>query len=1012
MSNSSENRRHPEASGNASQALSAEPLLTSPENFSRSRFFLSLKWKSALVVSLALVAVNISLSLIAYIDQSEQFKQQRLALHQRYDEELRAIVQFKGQSLILAGDLIPRLSGITEALDTGSVPAINQALERHWPTFRFDLGIDRFLIFSEHGEPMLAWGGGEEYGEAEAVLRTQVERVGRTLQPIADLVCIGGECSLMASLPALANQNRLIMVLQTPMSDIVASVSRITGVDTGILLPADHRGHHAEEAFAIAAWGVHVAALSNKSANQSVITELASRVPLEQILGGNQHVRQDGRVYEVRVLPLERRSSTRGPYWIAIDDITASIDAIEAAKRKSLLTSALGVILSVLLLATTLWEPMVRLNRISQILPVLADRGFGTARQRLTREVKSGLLGDEIDLLKNTAIGLSHQLESLENQVSERIQELQSQRDFVTGLMDATDVLVLTQGPDLNITFANPYAKRTIGLPSKELLGKSYLELICDLEDHPDLEREFHALVMGELRTIRHEALLCGADGSRLTLGWVHSRLEQTREDDPQILSVALDLTKRKQAENRLAWLANHDPLTKLYNRRRFQQELDRTLTESLRVGRPGVLLYLDVDHFKDINDSSGHQAGDALMVQIAGYLRHSLRAVDVLGRLGGDEFAVILADTTASDASRIVEKISAGLAEQEFSFDEQGYRISLTTGITTFPADGTTVPELLANADMAMYQAKETGRGGYHRFTAADQSRERLHTRMLWKERIDAALGADGFVLHYQPILDIRSGQVNHFEVLVRMLGDGAQLQFPGQFIPVAEQTGQIRRIDQWVLNKAIRHLVQVVDRDPEIRFSINLSGGTFSDPSLFPFLDGLLREVGLDPCHVILEITETAAVADMTAARRTVETLTELGCQFALDDFGVGFTSFAYLKQLPVDYIKIDGAFIRNLSKHSDDRFLVKAMAEVANGLGKKTVAEFVEQEACLDLLRRFGVDFAQGYFIGRPAPWSDEVLALPVATQSLQPQTDTQQSGPKSEGGTVGTPPRRNV
>jgi diguanylate cyclase (GGDEF)-like protein len=412
------------------------------------------------------------------------------------------------------------------------------------------------------------------------------------------------------------------------------------------------------------------------------------------------------------------------------------------------------------------------------------------------------------------------------------------------------------------------------------------------------------------------------------------------------------------------------------------------------------------VDHFKDINDTSGHQAGDALMVQIATYLRRSLRAVDILGRLGGDEFAVILADTAASDASRIVKKISAGLAEQDFFFDGQGYRISLTTGITTFPADGTTVPELLANADMAMYQAKEAGRGGYHLFTAADQSRERLHTRILWKERIDAALSADGFVLHYQPILDIRSGQVNHYEVLVRMLGDDAQLQFPGQFIQVAEQTGQIRRIDQWVLNKAIRHLVQLVDRDANIRFSINLSGGTFNDPGLFPFLEALFREVGLDPCHVILEITETAAVADMTAARRTVETLTELGCQFALDDFGVGFTSFSYLKQLPVDYIKIDGAFIRTLSENSDDRFLVKAMAEVARGLGKKTVAEFVEQEACLGLLKRYGVDFAQGYFVGRPVPWTGKVLADPEANRNLPRQTQAEPSNPKPEGGVDGT------
>lgn len=414
---------------------------------------------------------------------------------------------------------------------------------------------------------------------------------------------------------------------------------------------------------------------------------------------------------------------------------------------------------------------------------------------------------------------------------------------------------------------------------------------------------------------------------------------------------------------------ANRDPLTGLFNRRRFQEDLERELAEAERYGGHGALLLLDLDGFTYINDSLGHLAGDELLKSLAVVLRQPLSATDIVARLGGDEFAVLLPQLGPDEALVVARHLLRALHEHRITFGGQRIGVTASIGITLFPAHGTTRHELLSRADQAMHRAKETGRNSLCVYTHSQGGTSLVTTQRTWEERIHDALQQDRFVLHMQPILDLRSQQISQYEALLRMVGDNGELVPPVAFLDVAERAGFMQAIDRWVVRRAIRMIAEYQRKGRELSLGINLSGRAFSDLELLLLIQRELTAAAVNPSRLVLEITETVAITDIDQARRFIETLRELGCRFAIDDFGTGFSSVYYLKHLPVDYVKIDGNFIRNLPRDLVDQQLTRALVEVARVLGKQTIAEFVGDAETVRLLKDYGVDYAQGFYIGKP-------------------------------------------
>jgi diguanylate cyclase (GGDEF)-like protein/PAS domain S-box-containing protein len=524
---------------------------------------------------------------------------------------------------------------------------------------------------------------------------------------------------------------------------------------------------------------------------------------------------------------------------------------------------------------------------------------------------------------------------------------------------------------DGRILLANQALSQITGFTQRELGELTMRELIdpgdADLEE-TDSER----LVAGDSPRSKTQLRLRTADGSSV---WTEVTVSRDGEIEPVAFVYQMqDVSEPREVEGRLEYLLDHDYLTGLFNRHRFQQELDREIARHRRFGTGGAVLMLDLDGFKAVNDRFGHAAGDELLRGLSAEMRERSRATDVVARLGGDEFALLLPGVTLGEAESVAATLLGVIRHHVSTLGSERAHVTGSVGIALFDHLGDV--ELLALADAAMYAAKEAGRDHYMAFSSGDAP---TNSRQIGEANaLRRALEDDRFVLYCQPVYDLAARRIDQYELLIRMQGEAdGDLIAPNAFLYAAERFGQITAIDCWVVSQAVSLIAAEERRGRHTTLAVNLSGHSIGHPELSSHIDRELDTSGIDPSSLVFELTETAAVGNLQAAQALSERLHQRGCRFALDDFGAGFASFYYLKNLPFDYIKIDGDFIRGLTNSPTDQLIVSAIVSIAKGMDKKTIAEFVADEATRDVLTLHGVDYAQGYYIAQPRPVR-EVLA----------------------------------
>lgn len=446
-----------------------------------------------------------------------------------------------------------------------------------------------------------------------------------------------------------------------------------------------------------------------------------------------------------------------------------------------------------------------------------------------------------------------------------------------------------------------------------------------------------------------------------------------------RMIGTMTDITERRRIERRVRWQARHDPLTGLYNRHKFQADGEALLAEPPgRDDRPGdghCLLYIDLDQFKIINDTCGHPAGDDLLRQVAELLGASVRRSDLLARLGGDEFALLLRDCPPSRAEKVAESLITNIEGHPFTWEGHRFQIGASVGLVAIEP-GRTLKDALRRADQACYIAKEKGRNQVHIYRDNDAHSRAHGSQVRAALEVADALDEDRFRLYFQNIRLLgREDPGRHCEILVRMLGRDGRMIPPGEFIPGAERFNRITRLDRWVVAQTLAGLARartagcLGGRD---RISINLSGATFGQPQFLDFVQEQFAQTGVDPANVCFEITESSAISRLSDALAFIRTVRAMGCSICLDDFGSGFSSFGYLKMLPVDGLKIDGTLVRGIDESPLGRAMVRGIIEIAHAGGIPCVAEQVESAAHRDLLLDMGVDYIQGFLIHRPEPW----------------------------------------
>jgi diguanylate cyclase (GGDEF)-like protein/PAS domain S-box-containing protein len=557
------------------------------------------------------------------------------------------------------------------------------------------------------------------------------------------------------------------------------------------------------------------------------------------------------------------------------------------------------------------------------------------------------------------------------------------ERELLRAYIDSANDGIFVVCDEMKFHVANPLLVQWLGISEAELVAHGRRIPITDLfgvaETAARFREQFHEVLRG--RPVRFEATFSPAKGQ---LRWVEISMNRVRlKTGELVIGILRDITERKQLYTALQHSASHDDLTGLLNRREFQQRLHTLVESAHNDGGQHALIYVDLDQFKVVNDTCGHRAGDELLRQLGLRLRTLVQSPDVIARLGGDEFGLLLHDQPIERAMALAKDLCANLTEYRFAWEGRSFEVTASVGVRAITETTESAEEALSAADAACYVAKDQGRNRvqlYFGGTACTGKRQEME----WVGRIQKALDEDRLQMWQQRILNLSADEPRHadtelsgeFEALLRLIGEDGRVIAPGQFFPAAERYGLMPAIDRWVISCLLlgnpdKGLDAALANRNFVRCAINLSGASLNDDSFLGFLEDVLRRTPIAGTALCFEITETVAVASLGRAREVMQALKRFGCRFALDDFGSGMSSFGYLKNLPVDYLKIDGSLVRSIANDAADFAMVDAINRVGQVLGLQTIAEFVEDEATLRLLRTMGVNHAQGYAIHRPEP-----------------------------------------
>ena len=586
----------------------------------------------------------------------------------------------------------------------------------------------------------------------------------------------------------------------------------------------------------------------------------------------------------------------------------------------------------------------------------------------------------EMQRLFTGLLDMTAQIQSSQRALAKQEEEL---RVTLESIADG----VITVDDQACVRYMNPAAESITGWKARDAIGEPADRVYRIIDEDSGLPLTRHideTLVSGSVYfDLEHTALLT-REGQQLA---IQSSIAPIRDNGNRVTGAVIifqNVTEARELANKLRHQAAHDPLTDLLNRAEFEARV-RGYLEELHQDEQHALLYLDLDQFKLINDTSGHAAGDALLRQISLLLRSAVRESDIVARLGGDEFAIFLPYCSPQRAAELGEKIRRQISDFSFRWEDTLFKVGVSIGVVPVTEPCLTANELFASADLACYAAKDLGRNRLHVYQHDDQELIERHGQMHWVSVINNAMRDDQLVLFAQRVVPLAGDEgAAHYEILVRYMDTEGMINFPGSFLPAVERYNLAPEFDRWVIARVLgdEDIAGYLRAHPEARVNINISGLSLAKADeLVQEVEGLLRKSSLSPESICFEITETAAIANLADASRFMRTMKKLGIEFALDDFGSGVSSFGYLSNLPVDYLKIDGCFVRDMHRNSINRAMVKAINEIGHVMNIRTVAEFVEEAETFELLKEMGVDFAQGYFLHRPCLaaeiFSDEVV-----------------------------------
>lgn len=936
--------------------------------------YLSLRWKIMALLGIVLALITVSLIYWTSTNQTNNFEKNRDKINVMQLNQLKVMLTEQALKIAQVSSLIgsiasPDNQAIAEAETWDNA---QKRVDKAWAALQLDYGLESIRIYNRQQKIVADW---SILAKANALEVRQIAEAMRQESSITWIDCVDA-CQQYAAMPILHRGDVAgAVVVSSTMADLILSFHRISNADVGFVL----NGGVAGEANFLANLGMHVAGLSNANVNFPVLQHLDS-IPLPIENSNWLRLELEGSFHEMAFLPIDDLQGRLQAMIVIIDDITDTMDEMQNYVRQRIQAGMLISLLLMLLIYFLLKMPLQRISKAVQAIPLIGERNYDAARNNL--DIRSDpLISDEVDKLTGAAIQLTNTLQTLEkeanihqSEILEMLQRISQAKDFSERILDTAQVIMITQELDGSINSLNHYGHELLDGNNDTLQGKQLKNAFKIKEDRTLFERNYAKITNKEIDHYYQECLVLCCQSEERTIAWHHSRMSGEKI---QILSVGVDITLRKKSEEKSLFLAYYDQLTHLPNRRLMIDRIEHAMSASARNDKEGAILFLDLDRFKILNDTLGHDVGDLLLQQVAERLSSCLREGDSISRFGGDEFVILLEGLStqpieaSTQAEDIAKKILITISEP-YELAHHHYSSSTSIGITLFGEHKYEVEELLTQADIAMYQAKSNGRNALCFFDPQMQST--ITSLAALEKELKQAIEQQQFELYYQIQVGI-NGQALGAEALIRWNHPEQGMITPFNFIPLAEDTGLILPIGQWVLNAACAQL-KIWQKTPQTKglvLAVNVSAKQFFQVDFVGQVLATIEFHGIDPTRLKLELTESMLVDNINDIIIKMDALSKTGIHFSLDDFGTGYSSLQYLKKLPLNQLKIDQSFVRDLVSDSSDRAIVRTIITMAHSLGIDVIAEGVETTEQRQYLLDNGCMYYQGYLFSKPVPLS---------------------------------------
>ncbi|WP_372864686.1 putative bifunctional diguanylate cyclase/phosphodiesterase [Spongiibacter sp.] len=906
---------------------------------------LSLFQKLCALIIIMIMLIMLGRGYISYLQTMGKYDDQVQNRLQRLEQTFTTLAQRSSHELFRSADRYTQPNGDATHNVTALIPSLMSEVES-------------VAIISKQGQILSsAQIEGADYQPGSDEIQSAVATIATTQQPMASLIC-NPDCIQSVFIPLISdNGDELIININRSAVLLFEDFYDITGTELVVFSP---QSTNAEPDVKFSSHGAEGTRLLNAIA-QALNLELTTA---QHYFGKTAEGYLAAHFFELPGSTLH----------LAIISDESAVASLAARTISEVLAAALvtSLLLS-LVVYLVLRPPLKKLAIITNALPLLSGGNFSDARQALKKIKRHKKYIDEIDLLHHTTEDVNNALDLLSsnvlrqrNELQEKVHALTEAKQFNEMLFDNSPMVIVTHREDGSIHNLNAMGRTLSGLNNKPAFNANINHWVRDPENDITLSGSLQNLVDKPQKKLQNELPFLTGDGQIRDFLWTHSII--SIDNSRLFLSLGVDITETRRAEESLRWLGEHDRVTGLLNRSTFIEEADRHI-HSMEPNQYIDLVMVDIDNFSEFNDRFGFDCGDNLLRKFANYISEELGDARLLARTGSGEFCILMIQRNHGQPQpHNLDALS------RFQIDTGGgvETISATIIVDHYNVDIDGIDDLLSNATSLMQRMKSKGKG--HVYHADDQdSKESRQEKYLLKEQLLEALNSNRLVLFYQPIVDMHSHNVSHCECLVRMLDDEGSFIAPAKFLGIATECGLMPRIDYIVLEKAMRQLAAWQQAGITIQLSINITAPTLEQPDFAERLGDIISATGATPESLIFELVETDALENIENARKLLEQIKVRGAQIALDDFGIGFTSFEYLRELPVDYIKIDQAFIRFINERENDQTLVRSIIEMSHSLGKKVIAEGVEKKAAVEILRDMQVDYIQGYYLSRPVPIS---------------------------------------